>query len=118
MPTSMTKQKMPKVPTSANEEVGTFKDDEVKILSNIKFVQRPTRPIGNKHAKEEYQAAKLQESAVRAQAKATVEIATANMHKAQILHDQATLSLFIISNEESPSELACEYLNLRQEEEM
>lgn len=109
---------MPKVPTSTSEEVGTFEDDEVKILLSIKFAKRPTRPVENKHVKEEYQAAKLRESAVRAQAKATVEIATANMRKAQILHDQTTLSLFIMPNAESLSELACEYLNLRQEEEI
>jgi hypothetical protein len=109
---------MPEVSTSTSEEVGTFEDDEVEILLNIKFAKRPTRPVGNKHAKEEYQVAKLWESAVRAQAKATTEIAAANMRKAQILHDQATLSLFIMPNEESLSELACEYLNLCREEEM
>jgi hypothetical protein len=45
---------MPEVPTSASEEVGAFEDDEVKILPNIKFAKRPTKPVGNKHTKEEY----------------------------------------------------------------
>jgi hypothetical protein len=40
------------------------------------------------------------------------------MRKAQILHDQAVLSLFTMPNEDSLSELALEYVNLRHEEEM
>jgi hypothetical protein len=54
----------------------------------------------------------------RAQAKATVDMATANLRRAEIAQDQAALSVFTMSNEESLSTLAHEYLNLRREEEM
>jgi hypothetical protein len=61
---------------------------------------------------------KQRDVAVRAQAHATAVMAAANMRKAHILHDQATLSLFTMPNEESWSDLAREYVNLRREEEM
>jgi hypothetical protein len=117
VPAPMTKRKTVEVPTSAGEELGTDEDD-VEIIPDAAFAKRPSRPVGNKHAKEENRLAKQREGAVRAQAKATAEIAAANMRKAQVLHDQATLSLFTMPNEESLSELAREYVNLRREEEM
>jgi hypothetical protein len=54
----------------------------------------------------------------RAQAKATADMAAANLRRAQIAQDQAALSLFTMPNEESLSTLVREYLNLRREEEM
>jgi hypothetical protein len=45
-------------------------------------------------------------------------MAAANMRKAQILHDQATLLLFTMPNKESLSNLAREYINLCREEEI
>jgi hypothetical protein len=81
-------------------------------------VKRPTRPVGNKHAKEDHRQMKQRDVAMKAQARATADMAAANMRKAQILHDQATLSFFTMPNEESLSDLAREYVNLRREEEM
>jgi hypothetical protein len=117
-PAAMTKRQTPEVPTSAYEETGTGEDDDIEIIPETNFAKRPSRPMGNKVAKEENRLAKQREGAVKAQAKATAEMAAANMRKAQILHDQATLSLFTMPNEDSLSELACEYLHLRREEEM
>jgi hypothetical protein len=118
-PVAMPKRKMVEVPTStASEEAYSGEEDDVEILSKVSFAKRPTRPVGNKHAKEDHRQMKQRDMAVKAQARATAEMAAANMHKAQILHDQATLSLFTMSNEESLSDLAREYINLRREEEM
>ena len=52
------------------------------------------------------------------QARATVDLAAANMRKAQVLQDQAALSLFTMPMEQGLSEQAREYLSLRREEEM
>jgi hypothetical protein len=61
---------------------------------------------------------KQRKIAARVQAKATVDMVAANLRRAQILQDQAALSLFTMPNEESLSALVREYLNLRREEEM
>jgi hypothetical protein len=45
-------------------------------------------------AKEEHRVAKQQDLIIRAQARATAEMAAANARKAQILQNQAALSLF------------------------
>jgi hypothetical protein len=115
----MPKQKTVEVPTSAaGEEACSGEEDDVEILSEVSFAKRPTRPDGNKHAKEDHRQMKQRDVVVKTQARAIVEMATANMHKAQILHDQATLSLFTMPNEESLSDLVHEYVNLCHEEEM
>ena len=53
-----------------------------------------------------------------AQARATAELASANLRKAEVLSDQAALSLFTMPNEERLSNEACEYVSLRWQEEM
>ena len=55
---------------------------------------------------------------MRAQARATTELATANLRKAEVLSDQAALSLFTMPNEERLSDEAREYLSLKRQEEM
>jgi hypothetical protein len=52
------------------------------------------RPCGTKVAKEEQRVQKQQDHAIRAQARATADVAAANFKKAQILQDQAAMSLF------------------------
>jgi hypothetical protein len=109
---------MAEVPTLASEEVGISEDDDVKIPHNIKFAKRPTRPIKNKHVKEENQVAQQRKLAVKRQAKATVDMVATNMRKVHILHDQAALLLFTMPNKESLLLLVCKYLGLCREEKM
>jgi hypothetical protein len=116
---AMPKRKMVEVLTSTvGEEACTGEEDDVEILSEVSFAKRPTRPVGNKYTKEDHRQMKQRDVAVRAQARATTDMAAANMRKAQIFHDQATLSLFTMPNEESLSDLTHEYVNLHREEEI
>jgi hypothetical protein len=117
-PVAMPKRSNAEVPTSASDADLMAEEDDVEIVDDISFTKRPKRPQGTKVAKEDQRAAKQREHAVRAQARATADMAMANMRKAQILHDQATLSLFTMPNKDSLSDMAREYLNLRREEEM
>jgi hypothetical protein len=80
--------------------------------------KRLSRPTGNKVAKEEQRLEKQKECAIRAQAKATSEMAAASTRKAQILHDQAALALFTMPETVDMSEQAQHYLRLCREEEM
>jgi hypothetical protein len=80
--------------------------------------KRLSRPCGNKVAKEEQKLEKQRECAIRAQAKATSDMAAASARKAQILHDQAVLALFTMPETSDMSEQARCYLHLRREEEM
>jgi hypothetical protein len=76
------------------------------------------RPCGSKMAKEEQKGEKQREHAMRAQARATADIAAANFKKAQILEDQAAVSLFTMPDDSNLSAQAREYLELRREEEL
>jgi hypothetical protein len=76
------------------------------------------RPCGSKMAKEEQRVAKQRDLAIRAQARATAEMAAANARKAQILQDQAALSLFTMPRDSDLADDAREYLQLRREEEL
>jgi hypothetical protein len=54
-PTAMPKRKTTEVPTLAvREEVVYDEEDDVEILSKVSFAKRPTRPVGNKHAKKDH----------------------------------------------------------------
>jgi hypothetical protein len=68
--------------------------------------------MGGKCAKEEVKAQKQRECAVQGQAQAAVDMAVANVQKAQVLQDQAALNLFTMP-EADPAEVA-KYLRLRQ----
>jgi hypothetical protein len=79
------------------------------------------RPIRQKAAKEDQRVAKQQEGAIRAQAQVTADMAAANFKKAQILQDQAALSLFTMPDDANLPELIelrREYLELRRQEEL
>jgi hypothetical protein len=79
---------------------------------SIPLLGKRNRPCGQKIAKEEKKVAKQRETAIRAHVWATVDMAAANFKKAQILQDQAALSLFTMPEEGGLSELAQEYLEL------
>jgi hypothetical protein len=79
----MPKWKVPEVPMAAGDTEGTPEDDDVEILSEVSFGKRPTRPQGNKDAKEEQRLGKQPEHTVGAQAWVTA----ASMRKVQILYD-------------------------------
>lgn len=63
-------------------------DECVKIDSNPAPWQ-PQRPTCNKAAKEELHRAWVKESTMRAQAKATLEMAATNANKVAVMRDQA-----------------------------
>ena len=94
-------------------------DPDVEVLPEFTFASKQLRrPQGQKSAKAMDSTLKQKEIAVRAQARATAELATANLRKAEVLSDQAALSLFMMPNEERLSEEAREYVSLRRQEEM
>lgn len=72
---------------------------------------------GSKAAKVDETAAEISESAARAQGWAIKNISAENTERPKVLSEQAILSLFVISNEESLSNIAKEYVNLRREVE-
>ena len=76
------------------------------------------RPCGTKMAKEEQKLEKQREHVMRVQARATVDIVAANFKKAQILEDQAAMSLFTMPDNSNLSAQAREYLELPHEEEL
>ena len=54
-PATMSKWKTVEVPTSTvGKEACSDEEDNVEILSEVCFVKRPTKPVGNKHAKEDH----------------------------------------------------------------
>jgi hypothetical protein len=108
----MPKRSNSEVPALTGDADVMAKEDNVEIVDDATFAKRPKRSPGTKVAKEDQRVAKQREHAVRA------DMAMANMRKAQILYEQAALSLFTMPNEESLSDMAHEYLNLRREEEM
>ena len=55
---------------------------------------------------------------MQAQARATADLAVANMRKAKVLEDQTALSLFTMPTDQGLSDESREYLMLRREEEM
>ena len=80
--------------------------------------RRPHRPTGNKATKEELNRVRVKESTMRAQARATAEMAAANAEKIAVMRDQAALQFFSIPDDSTMSDMAKEYLQLRREEEL
>ena len=80
--------------------------------------RRPQCPTGNNAAKEDLNWLRAKESTMRAQARATAEMAAANAGKVAVIRDQAALQLFSIPDESTMSDMAREYLQLRREEEL
>jgi hypothetical protein len=79
---------------------------------------RLQRATWNKAAKEELHRDRVKESTRRMQAKATSEMAAANAEKVAVMRDQAALQLFSIPDDSTMSNMAREYLQLRNEEEL
>ena len=77
----------------------------VKEVVEVAFPKQPSRPQGSKSPKDELRLP-------------PGERAAANISKAQVLQDQAALSLFTMPNEQRLSDQLPEYLTLRREEEM
>jgi hypothetical protein len=89
---------------------GGHNEEEVGAASNPSSRTAATprkrgRPIGQKAAKEDQRVAKQREGAIRAQARATADMAAANFKKAQVLQDQAALSLFTMPDDAHLPEL-------------
>ena len=101
-------------------EPTSFKDDgeECVEVDAAPASRRPQRPTGNKAAKDELNRVRVKESTMRAQARATAEMAVANAEKVVVMRDQAALQLFSIPDDSAMSDMAREYLQLRREEEL
>ena len=78
---------------------------------------RPSRPQGNKSAKNEQHEASRRDSILKTQARATEQMATTNMQKAEAMADHAAMSLFRMPIDELDEE-AREYFRLRRKEEL
>jgi hypothetical protein len=74
--------------------------------------------VGQNIAKLDLRAVQATECAMLAHAKATTDVAAANMACAQVLRDQAVLALFTIPKEERLSQQAHRFLELRRQEEI
>lgn len=117
----MEKQRTPPASTLSAAEVDTtagLGSTEVHEVDEQCFSKRPGRPQGSKAAKQDLLLREVKEVVIRAQAKATANLAAANMAKVQVLQDQAALSLFTMPHEDRLTEQAQEYITLRREEEM
>ena len=96
-------------------ETGTA---DVNEVGDEALPKRPKRPQGLKLAKDELRLWQVKEMAIHAQARAIADLAAANIRKAQVLQDQAALSLFTMPMEQGLSDEAREYLSLCWQEEM
>ena len=95
------------------------RDPDVEVVLESAFTSKRVRwPQGQKSAKAMDYMQKQKEIAVCAQARATAELAAANLRKAEVLSDQAAFSLFTMPNEEWLSDEAREYLSLKQQGKM
>jgi hypothetical protein len=107
--------------SSEGAEEPTCHDDDGEECVEVDAAaasRRPQRPTGNKAAKEELNRVRVKESTMRAQARATAEMAAANAEKVAVMRDQAALQLFSIPDESAMSDMAREYIQLRREEEL
>ena len=86
----------------------------IEVVSASKRLQRPT---GTKATKDNLHRAKVKEGTMRAQAKATADMAAASAEKAAVMRDQAALHLFSIPDDLILNEMARENVQLRREEE-
>lgn len=87
----------------------------IEVVSASKRLQRPT---GTKAAKDDLHRAKVKEGTMRAQAKATTDMAAASAEKAAVMQDQAALHLFSIPDDLILNEMARKYVQLWREEEL
>jgi hypothetical protein len=107
--------------SSEGAEEPTCHDDDGEECTEVDAApasRRPQRPTGNKAAKEELNRVRVKEITMRAQARATAEMAAANAEKVAVMRDQAALQLFSIPDESAMSDMAREYIQLRREEEL
>lgn len=107
----------PSIPAS-EIEVG-----ELQMIDQAAFASTTTlkqRPVGGQQrsTKEDQMSAKMREGALRAQARATADMAAATLKKARILQDQTSMALFTITDDQLLSEEAKEYFKLRRNEEL
>ena len=120
-PTGMPKRRTVAQPPSSAAEVEAEAETGVADVDEVgdeALPKRPKRSQGLKSAKDELRLRHVKEVAIHAQGRATADLAAANMRKAQVLQDQAALSLFTMLLEQGLSDEAREYLSLRRQEEM
>ena len=116
----MPKRKTPSTPASLARDGAAGDVDvhtgpnssQVEDAEEQSFSKCPSRPQGCKSTKEDLRSRQVKDVAIRAQARATANLAVANMRKTQVLQDQAALSLFTMPSDQGLSEEAREYLEL------
>jgi hypothetical protein len=96
---------------------------ELQMIDQAAFALTTTqkqRPVGGQQrpTKEDQMSAKMREGALRAQARASADMAAATLKKARILQDQTSMALFTITDDQLLSEEAKEYFKLRRNEEL
>ena len=119
-PTAVPKRKTPPASASlaSNGAAGNMDGHtapnslQVEDVGNQSFSKRLSCPQGCKSAKKDLRLQQAKDVAIRAQARATTDLAAANMRKAQVLQDQAALSLFTMLSDQGLSKEAREYLEL------
>lgn len=103
---------------SLSADVQTL-DEEVMDLENSSSSKAVKRPMeDNRGGKDAHKSAKSKECALRAQAKATADMAAAIMKKASIMEDQSVMALFTMPDDQLQSPEAKEYFKLRRDEEL
>jgi hypothetical protein len=108
---------MKRKPTASSMVEGSEDCEVVESLSD----SGESSPSGRKAVewrRKNKKTQKLKESTMRAQAKATADMAAATLMKAEILQDQSALALFTMPDDQLTSAEAREYLQLRRQEEL
>ena len=106
----------PGVAIDVQEHDGVIAEGEG--LGSVESAARElVRPKGQKAAKQDLLEAGRRESILKSQARATRQMAAANMRKAQAMQDHSAMTLFKM-NLEDLDESAREYFQLRRQEEL
>jgi hypothetical protein len=105
-------------PSVTIKNIDGNEDDVVEVAKFCSSAMRPQRPPGNRLSREAQREVKVKEGFAQVQAKATADMATANLKKAQAIQDQAALSLFTLPDDSLFSDKARKYLELRREDAM
>jgi hypothetical protein len=98
-------------------EVAAQVEEEVMVVTKESFQSRPARPQGNKAAKADLAEQGRKDSILKSTARATEQMAAANMRKAEAMADHAAMSLFRMPMEDLEDD-AREYFQLRRKEEL
>ncbi|KAG0588250.1 hypothetical protein KC19_2G228700 [Ceratodon purpureus] len=103
--------------TDGQEVPQVVAEEEVQVVSPRSFRSRPARPQGNKAAKNDQAEQGRKEAILKSTARATEQMAAANLRKAEAMADHAAAALFRMPMEDLDED-AKEYFQLRRKEEL